>query len=88
LIEGIADQSNYGFAVGSGAELVSAASPLALISQISPDGIFGNYSMKRESLLQAILNDRVVVGGLWKETIFPALQDLVRYGATSVMRDS
>lgn len=43
--------------------------------------IFGNYDMRRDHLLSAIMNEQVMVQGFWRDTLFPAIKDLIRYGA-------
>lgn len=42
--------------------------------------IFAPYSVRRPQLLRQILNQESVTG-FWDETLFPAIKDLVRYGA-------
>jgi hypothetical protein len=48
--------------------------------------IFANYAMRRESLIQAIYEDRIT--GWWDQTLFPILKDMIAYGADSLKGDT
>lgn len=45
--------------------------------------IFGDYSQRREFLLNSMMD--ASVRGFWKETLFPKVKDLIRYGADSML---
>jgi hypothetical protein len=44
------------------------------------DNIFAPYSVRRPELIQLILHEERI-RGFWDETLFPAIKDLIRYGA-------
>lgn len=48
--------------------------------------IFSNYAMRREGLLSQIYEDKVA--GIWDDTLFPILQDMIAYGADSLSGDT
>lgn len=83
--EGIADQTSYGFVTSTAVELHSVLHPLQILQHYQIENIFGDYNQRRETLLQALMDDRV--RGFWKETLFPKIKDLVRYGADSMLKD-
>lgn len=37
--------------------------------------------MRRDHLLRQIMSEQIIVTGIWKDSLFPAFKDLVRYGA-------
>jgi len=79
--EGVPDQSHYGFLQAKGAELISVRStPLNLLAEYELTGIFSSYDTRRDMLLEQIIMGRVV-SGFMKETLFPTVKDLIRYGA-------
>lgn len=45
--------------------------------------IFAPYSVRRPELLEMIMGDRRV-RGFWDETLFPMIQDMVKYGADTL----
>lgn len=51
------------------------------MARYDPAAIFGNYSMRRAYLMDMMMHENIVIRGIWKETLFPALKDFVRYGA-------
>lgn len=79
-IEGIADQSHYGFVRAGNARLETVNHPLDLVSKYTAANLFGSYETRRSSLIKEILDD-AIVAGFWDETLFPSIKDLVRYGA-------
>jgi len=48
--------------------------------------IFSNYHMRREGLLSQIYDEKV--GGIWDDTLFPILKDMVAYGADTLSGDT
>jgi len=50
---------------------------------ITPEKIFAPYSVRRPELLELILYEGQV-RGFWDETLFPAIKDMIRYGADSL----
>lgn len=67
--------------------MTSTTSPLHLLQSVKVDHIFSPYALRRESLIQLIL-DGAPVAGLWHETIFPKIKDLIRYGADKLKSSS
>lgn len=55
-MEGIADQSAYGFTQSHAARLKSAVTTLQLLDTFPVDMIFAPYSRRRPQLLRQILN--------------------------------
>lgn len=53
---------------------------MQLLDIIPVEQIFAPYSVRRPELLQMLLRDNEI-RGFWDETLFPAIKDLVRYGA-------
>ena len=82
-LEGIADQTAYGFSQANSAKLRSAATPLQLLDQIPIDRIFAPYSRRRPELLEMILHEGRV-RGFWDETLFPMIKDMIKYGADTL----
>lgn len=82
-MEGTPDQDFNGFNVRGQSSLISANSPLELIQTKSPDFIFASYNDRRDHIIRDIINGRAITG-VWSETLFPAMKDLLRYGADSV----
>lgn len=72
----------YGFIQRSHALLRSVPTPLELIQKFPTQKIFSNYAMRRDDLM-TLLDDNMV-RGLWSDTLFPALKDLIAYGADSI----
>jgi len=79
-LEGVPDQSSFGLAQTSHAQLVHAPSPLVLLKEIPFDGMFHAYADRR-SLLLAGMRHR----GWWDETLFPMIKDIARYGADKLL---
>lgn len=79
-LEGIADQSHYGFSSVGLARLTTVNHPLDLVAKYTVNNIFGSYHTKRELMLQQILEGKIVAG-FWNETLFPGIKDIIRYGA-------
>ena len=55
-LEGIADQTAYGFTQPASAKLRSASTSLQLLDSVPVDRIFAPYHMRRPELLQMILS--------------------------------
>jgi hypothetical protein len=55
-LEGIADQTAYGFTQAASAKLRSAATALQLLDQMPVDRIFAPYYLRRPELLESILS--------------------------------
>lgn len=85
-VEGVPEVTHYGFIQKSNAQLVNATSPLELIQKMPTERIFSNYQMKREQLIDLIHNEQV--RGLWSDTLFPMLKNLVAYGADELSGDT
>lgn len=83
-LEGIADQSAYGFTQSQAAKLRSAATSLSLLDSVPVERIFAPYSARRPELLEMMISQGHV-RGFWDETLFPAFKDMVRYGADSLI---
>jgi hypothetical protein len=56
-MEGIADQTAYGFASATTANLVSAPTPLALLDSVDPTYMFSSYSNRRDEILHSLDSD-------------------------------
>jgi hypothetical protein len=54
------------------------------MARYDPTAIFGNYAMRRSMLMDMVMSNDLVVRGLWRDTLFPALKDLIRYGADTL----
>lgn len=79
-VEGLPDQSAFGLAQTSHAQLVNATSPLILLKEFPFDGIFHSYSQRRSLLLTSMRHR-----GWWDETLFPILKDIARFGADKLL---
>lgn len=60
-IEGVPDQSHYGFTTTSEAELNTVSNALDLITKTNIDGIFKDYEDRRDEVMEMILNDELVI---------------------------
>jgi len=50
------------------------------------ENLFSPYSARREYLLRSVFDPHI--SGIWDETIFPAMKDLIRYGADSLVKSN
>jgi len=82
-LEGIADQSAYGFTQASASRLKTAATALQLLDHVPIERIFAPYHLRRPELMEMILQNGHVTG-FWDETMFPMIKDMVRYGADTL----
>ena len=77
-MEGIADQTAYGFASATTANLLSAPTPLALLDSIDPTHIFSSYPNRRDEILHSLDNEHnIVKGNWWNHPLFPDISTLV-----------
>lgn len=86
-VEGIPDPESYGFTQAKAAVLENMSSPLQIIQSFPTEFIFGNYSARRDMIMTALLSDRPITG-FWSETLFPAIKDIVGYGADQLQSSS